>query len=190
MKLIPLTTTLLKACMPYASNINSALYAPLLTQTMDRFKIVGYKRQAAFLAQVAHESGSLKYVEEIASGDAYDTRVDLGNTPEVDGDGRKWKGHGLIQVTGFDMHKRCATFFGLDMEQIANWLMTPYGAAMSAGYVWKHVKVLNDLADRGEFLKISTRINGRNKKTGLPNGWVDRVKHWENCKKVLKPFEV
>jgi predicted chitinase len=57
-------------------------------------------RRAMWFAQVFHESGGLFYTEEIASGDAYDTRTDLGNTPQVDGDGRLYKGRSFIQVTG------------------------------------------------------------------------------------------
>ena len=95
------------------------LYLPYLNQYLITYDVNTPLRLSHFLAQILHESGSFRYVEELASGDAYDTRVDLGNTPEKDGDGRLFKGRGLIQITGksnyislskdlgYDFVKRC-----------------------------------------------------------------------------------
>src|SRR3990167_4775332 len=88
-----------------------------LNDAMDEFAISeNVEREAAFLAQIAHESGGFRYVRELASGQAYENRVDLGNTePEAiriaaehgSTPGRWWKGHGLIQITGYDNHLAC-----------------------------------------------------------------------------------
>lgn len=199
--------------MPDALNINIGAYTEVLTQTMERFNIVGVKRQAAFLAQVSHESGSLKHVEEnlnykaetlsrvwpkifppdiapqyahnpeaIASR-AYANR--MGNGDELSGDGWKHRGAGLIQLTGKENQTKCGLYFKVPIDMVPEWLLTPYGASMSAGWFWGVFKGLNDLADREEFLKLSTKINGKNSQ-GLPNGWEDRVKHWGRCKNAFK----
>ena len=85
------------------SRVTIARYAALLPRLVECLNACGCNtidRRAMWFAQVFHESGALFYTEEIASGDAYDTRTDLGNTPQVDGDGRLYKGRSYIQVTG------------------------------------------------------------------------------------------
>jgi putative chitinase len=168
------------ACTPQRAGI----FFDALVNAMEKFEINTPKRQAAFLAQVAHESGSLKYVEEIASGDAYDTRVDLGNTPERDGDGARYKGRGLIQITGKANYAAVGKALQYDFVKHPEGLEMPGAASMSAAWFWKS-RGLNELADVDDFLKISVKINGRNKKTGLPNGWEDRQRKWAVAKKAL-----
>lgn len=73
---------------------------PRLVECQEACGCTTIDRRAMWYAQVFHESGALFYTQEIASGDAYDTRTDLGNTPQVDGDGRLYKGRSFIQVTG------------------------------------------------------------------------------------------
>lgn len=187
-KVIPLTYSILRKAMPNATNLAIADYMSPLNLTMERFDINTYKRQTCFIAQIAHESGSLHYVKELASGEAYDTgqlAISLGNTPEKDGDGQKYKGHGLIQITGLANHKALSAYFGIPLDQIVQWLMNPLGASLSAGWFWM-IKELNLIADGDEFLKLSIKINGRNKKTGLPNGWEERLKLWGYAKEAFK----
>ena len=157
-----------------ASNINK-FYQPLV-DTMLKFEINTPKREAAFIAQLAHESGSLRYVKELASGSAYEGRKDLGNTEP--GDGVKFKGRGLIQLTGRANYKKASEFFSEDFIAHPELIETPKYATLIAGWFWsKHS--LNKLADIKDFKKITKIING-----GY-NGMTDRQKHYDLACKVL-----
>jgi putative chitinase len=148
---------------------------------MQHYQIVGPKRVAAFLAQIGHESGQLRYVREIwgptAAQRGYEGREDLGNT--VPGDGRKYCGRGLIQITGRANYAKCGEALGLDLISHPELLELPQHAAMSAAWFWKQ-KGLNDLSDRDEFNTITRRING-----GL-NGLQDRLEIWKKAREVLE----
>ena len=138
-------------------------------------------RWAHYLAQIAHESAELRYSEEIASGKAYDTgklAIKLGNTPEADGDGQKYKGRGLIQVTGRANYEAYKQYCGFDVVERPELLAKPVGAIRSSMWFWK-AKGLNELADRDEFTAITKRINGGT------NGIEDRRKYLARAKKVL-----
>lgn len=173
----------LKACIPYASLANLNRFHGPLNLAMSKYQINTARRQAAFLAQIAHESGSLKYTEEIASGELYEGREDLGNTQP--GDGKRFKGRGLIQITGRYNYEDVSKALGYGFVNSPEKLELPGAAALSAGWYW-HEKGLNRLADIDAFEKISARINGINRDTGKPNGMEDRIEHWERCKKALK----
>jgi putative chitinase len=170
-----LTIDQLVKIMPYAKK-RAPLFIGALNETMHEFEIDGIERMACFLAQVGHESGQLQYVEELASGDAYEHRKDLGNT--WPGDGRTYKGHGLIQVTGRNNHIAVADYFGKPLEEIVAWLKTPEGATRSAGWFWK-THNCNKFADEHDFRGLTRKING-----GY-NGWADRLELYEQAKKVL-----
>ena len=138
-------------------------------------------RWCHYLAQIAHESAELRYSEEIASGKAYDTgklAIKLGNTPEADGDGQKYKGRGLIQVTGRANYEAYKQYCGFDVVKQPELLAKPVGAIRSSMWFWK-TKGLNELADRDEFVAITKRINGGT------NGIEDRRKYLARAKKVL-----
>lgn len=162
----------------------AGVFAPVLNAAMGRFGIVTPVRQAAFIAQVGYESGQLRYVRELGS-DAYLSKYDtgtlaarLGNTPEADGDGQKYRGHGLIQITGLDNHKACGAALGLDLVNHPELLELPQHAAASAAWFWQ-TRGLNTLADRGDFAGITRKING-----GL-NGHADRSVLWARARQVL-----
>ena|SRR5688572_1331802 len=172
----------LKACMPNATEKNLNKFLAPLSETMLKYFINTAPRKAAFLAQLIHESGSLQYVREIASGQAYEGRKDLGNTEP--GDGRRFKGRGLIQITGRANYKAVSEALGEDFVSTPSLLEEPKWAAMSAGWFWDSRK-LNWLADEATeeaFRKITKRING-----GY-NGWEDRKKHYLRCMSVLTPI--
>lgn len=143
---------------------------------MDKYEINTPVRQAAFLAQLAHESGSLKYVRELASGEAYEGRKDLGNNQA--GDGVRFKGRGLIQITGRSNYEALSVALNFDFIKEPEKLELPGAAALSAGWFWNKNK-LNIIADSGDFKKLTKRING-----GF-NGLKDRAEHWYRCQKAL-----
>lgn len=188
-----MTADELKAIMPNAGPRAPGYFAEPLTVAMDEFAINTPTRQAMFLAQVCHESGSLRYVREIASGSAYEGRADLGNTEP--GDGPYFKGRGLIQITGRANYAKCAAALDLPLMEQPELLEEPENAARSAAWFWK-AHGLNETADAGDlpaFYLVSIRINGRSKNKGivagetvrLPNGWDDRLAHWERARKAL-----
>jgi putative chitinase len=162
--------------MPHARTTDCATYAPWLTAAADEFDITTLARLAAWIAQLAHESGNLRYVEEIASGKAYEGRKDLGNIHP--GDGVTYKGHGLIQITGRNNHKEVGDALSVDFIRYPKKLMEPALAARSAGWFWK-TRGLNELADIGEFVRITRRINGGT------NGLAERQGYWAAAKKVF-----
>lgn len=108
-----ITELQLQSIMPNARR-KAGVFVSALNAAMSNRKIDTPKRQAAFLAQVGHESGQLQYVRELGSGQylsKYDTgplAVKLGNTPAADGDGQRYRGRGLIQITGHDNYLRCS----------------------------------------------------------------------------------
>ena len=174
-----MTTDLLKQCLPFAKNSNIEKFIGPLNLTFQKYEIDTPERIAAFLAQIAHESGSLRYVEEIASGKAYEGRSDLGNT--IPGDGIRYKGRGLIQITGRYNYYQVGLALSYDFISYPEHLQLPGAATFSAGWFWDSRK-LNELADLNtpeSFRKITKRINGSY------NGMADRLRHWKICKKAL-----
>lgn len=152
----------LRAIMPFATPGNREKFLPVLNELMPKYGIDSVLRVSAFLAQIAHESGSLRYVKEIASGEAYDIgrlAARLGNTPEVDGDGQRYKGRGLIQITGHDNYERTGRALSLDLLKSPELLETTQYAVESACWWWKQ-QGLNELADKGDFRRITKVING------------------------------
>lgn len=154
----PMTDTQLKAIMSGATSINIQKYLDPLNKTMDEFEINNLLRQAAFLSQVAVESGQLRYNLELASGVAYENRKDLGNTQP--GDGPRFKGRGLIQLTGRKNYHDVGQALGLDLEHNPETVASdPELAARVAGYFF-FSRGLNQVADTGDILKVSHKVNG------------------------------
>lgn len=171
----PLTAETLAQIMPYAKS-KAALYAPLLDAAMREFDINTPARQASFLSQVGHESGQLRYVRELASGAAYEGRKDLGNTQP--GDGERYRGRGLIQITGRANYTASMMALDVDVVEHPELLETPVLACRSAAWFWKS-HGLNELADAGDQVKVTRRINGGT------NGLADRLALFEVAKRVL-----
>ena len=128
-----------------------------LQQHMNKYEINTPLREAAFLAQIAHESGRFIYTEEIASGKAYEGRSDLGNIHK--GDGQRYKGRGLIQLTGRSNYRAFSQHANIDFISHPELVSNPQYAVQSACWYW-YERGLNVLADIGEFKKITKIING------------------------------
>ena len=176
---MPITEQQLLRILPNAGR-NAGVFVPVLNAAMGKYGIVTRPRIAAFIAQVGHESGQLRYVREIwgptAQQAGYEGRADLGNT--VKGDGSKYRGRGLIQITGRANYAACGEALGLDLISQPELLEQPQHAAMSAAWFWAS-RGLNTLADAGQFVKITSRINGGQ------NGAADRQALYELALKVL-----
>ena len=158
----------------------AGVFTPLLNTAMVRYQIVGPMRIAAFIAQIGHESGQLRFVKEIwgptKAQARYEGRSDLGNNQP--GDGSKFRGRGLIQITGRANYMACGEGLGLDLIKQPELLEKPQHACMSAAWFWATNR-LNTLADVGDITKISRRINGGS------NGLQDRLAFFKKACEVL-----
>jgi putative chitinase len=151
-------------------------YLPFINDVLDEFEINTSPRIRMFLAQMGHESGQLCYTRELASGKAYEGRADLGNTSP--GDGVRYKGRGLIQITGKSNYTLMSLGLGLPLLEKPELLELPENATRSAGWFWNKKK-LNILADKDKFREITKIING-----GY-NGYEDRWKLYQRACEVI-----
>lgn len=199
-----------------SSAANAGTYVIPLNAAMAEFAIDTPERQAAFLAQIAHESRQLSAVEENlnyrpqAILNTFNTPSKIRFTPEqaeefgrtaehpadqrmiasiayanrggngdaASGDGWTFRGAGLIQLTFRGNQEGCADHFGIPRDQIGAWLRSPVGACRSAARYWRQ-NGLNELADAGDFVRITIRING-----GL-RGQHDRISLWDAARGVM-----
>lgn len=171
-----------------ATLFRAAAWLPEIAEAMAVYGIDTPARQAAFLAQVGHESGGLMWTTELwgptIAQQTYEGRKDLGNTQP--GDGSLYRGHGLIQTTGRANHAAARDRLRAkfpdkavpDFVLIPSALAEPEWAALSAADFWA-MKNLNALADRDDFLGITKRING-----GV-NGYSKRVALYEAAQEAL-----
>lgn len=131
-----------------------------LNSCLIRYEITTTLRLRHFLSQIAHESGGLQWFKELASGDDYDDRIDLGNTPEIDGDGRIYKGAGVIQLTGRANYQAFSDAIGDPkvMEGV-DYVAETYPFT-SAGFWWTNNN-MNELCDRDPSVEqVTLRVNG------------------------------
>jgi len=183
-----LTENDLQQIMPRLPQAKRQLYLPFINKVMEIYEMDTPLRTSAFLAQIAHESAELKYMEEIwgptAQQKKYEPPSDLanrlGNTQP--GDGFRYRGRGPIQITGRANYKKYGDLLGVDLEGNPDLAATPQYAFSTAGLFWK-LNGLNELADVQDFITITKRING-----GL-NGLAERQKYYEIAKNVLSAEE-
>lgn len=133
-------------------------------------------RLAHFMGQCAHESGGFRYMEEIASGAAYEGRADLGNTQP--GDGRRYKGRGPIQLTGRSNYRRVGRLIGIDLESNPEIVARP-SIGLLVGCVYWDGRKLNAKADADDLLGLTRAINGGT------NGLEDRKVRTAKAKGLL-----
>lgn len=173
-----ITLSTLKKICPLTSESILVDYVDPLNRFMAKYGIDTPLRARHFIAQIAHESGCFNYVRELASGKDYEGRKDLGNTNE--GDGVKFKGRGLIQVTGRANYEQCskALFGDLRLINEPMLLEVAENAVESACWFWKK-KNLNVFADKDNLLAVTKRINGGT------NGIQHRIELYNLCRRYV-----
>jgi putative chitinase len=152
-----MTAAELRQIAPSLSDARAQELLPHLNNAMQEAGITTKRQQAAFVAQLAQESGEFKWFEELASGAAYEGRSDLGNTQP--GDGVRFKGRGPIQLTGRANYRAAGQALGLDLENNPELVSTPAIGFRVAAWFWKS-RGLNDIAESGNFREVTRRING------------------------------
>ena len=178
-----------------------------INETFDRFDISTPERQACFLGQCAHESGGFTALKEnlnysaegltkvwpkrfpsLDVAQSYHRNPEkiankvyadrMGNGNEASGDGFKYRGRGLIQLTGKDNYRACGEALGVDLVEEPDLVSTPQYAALSAGWFWDKNK-LNQFADANDMTGLTKRINGGT------HGLDDRVARTQTAIDVL-----
>lgn len=191
-----LTQQQLITIMPNARS-KAGIFLPALNAAMIEFGINTPARQASFLAQLAHESGQLVYVRELwgptpsqlryerdataawpprARTDRNQLPFDLGNSQA--GDGSRYRGRGLIQITGRTNYAACGKALGLDLLAQPALLEQTVNACRSAGWFWQS-RGLNALADAGDQVAVTRRINGGT------NGLAERLAYFKTAQRML-----
>ena len=170
------------ALAPASKKDRDRYYMPLMA-AMEECNIKEPARIAMFLAQLMHESGNLRYDEEIWGPTpiqrGYEGRRDLGNTNV--GDGRRFRGRGLFQLTGRANYQNMGNMLGLPLVDNPELAKEPVNSARIAAHYWR-ARGLNEIADKNDidaFRQVTRRING-----GLI-GLLDRLEHWKRIQAVL-----
>jgi putative chitinase len=181
-------------------------YVEYLNDVMSFYEINNKQRIAMFLAQVGHESGGLRTIKENLNYSADRLKVifpkyfrgvntapfaknpqkianrvyasRMGNSDEASGDGYRYCGRGLIQLTGKSNYQAFATDMNMSLEEATAWLADPEGACWSAGWFWDS-RELNPYADKGDVLTVTKKINGGT------IGLEDRKSHYEAALEIF-----
>lgn len=207
---MPITEQQLLQILPNARPV-AGIFVPALNRAMARWKIDSPVRQAAFLAQIGHESGQLRRLVEnlnysaealvrtwpsrftAQNAGAYARQPEkianrvyggrMGNGPEASGDGWRYRGRGLIQLTGRDNYRAAAQALGLPLLENPELLEQPEHAAQSAAWWWA-THGLNELADAGRFSDIGSIIN-TGQSGRVPHGAAERKALYDLAVQVL-----
>jgi len=203
-----LSTEQMKTVLPMMNWEKAQTYIPHITTVLPKFNLDTPLRKAHFLAQVAHESGGLKYSAENLNYSAQGLRSvfgkyfktndiaalyarkpekianrvyadRMGNGNEASGDGWKFRGRGLIQLTGKDNYQQFAKDYGIDCVKNPDLLLEPQFALASACWFWQK-RNLNTFADKDDILMVTKRING-----GV-NGLNDRQQYLDSFKRIYQ----
>jgi putative chitinase len=162
-----------------APKANAQFIGPLvgyLNLHMPKYEVNTYLRVCHFLAQAAHEADSFQTLKEYASGKAYEGRDDLGNTQK--GDGVKYKGRGIFQLTGRANYRAIGAKIGMDLEKNPELAESPEVAVLTALEYWKS-RNLNPLADKDDVKAITYKVNG-----GY-NGFEERKAYLAKAKRII-----
>tara|TARA_R110001606_G_scaffold101096_1_gene222065 strand:+ start:2366 stop:3220 length:855 start_codon:yes stop_codon:yes gene_type:complete len=185
--MIAVDLDVLRSIMPRFSGANHSKQARIveaisgkMQETLEKYEIDTPLRVAHFLAQIAHESAGFRTTEEFASGTAYEGRTDLGNTQP--GDGRRYKGRGLLQLTGRANYRALGPKIGLDLEANPELAAEPVTSLVIACEYWKS-RNINRHCDRDDLIRVTKAVNG-----GL-NGLDDRRRYLGKAKTALARVE-
>lgn len=148
---------ILLAVCPHGASAVLDGFAAALPSCIAEAELTDDKRLAAFIGQCAEESAGFATLVEYASGKAYEGRRDLGNIEP--GDGARYKGRGLIQLTGRENYREAGLALGLSLEAHPEQAAVFPAAAQVAGWFWK-TRALNGLADGWNIAAITRKING------------------------------
>jgi len=174
-----MTLDQLIAIMPRAQ-FRAYSFWPELGEHMREFGIEGKLREAAFLATIAVESGELQYTKELwgptPQQERYEGRADLGNTEP--GDGSRFRGRGLIQLTGRANYQKASEALGIDYVTEPT-LMQVAAEASRVSCWWWSAHGCNELADSGDFKAVTRRVNG-----GL-TAYEKRLAYYEKALQIL-----
>ena len=154
--------------------------SPVFAAVLDAYQINTRLRIAHFMGQVTHECAGFRTTEEFASGAAYEGREDLGNNRP--GDGRKYKGRGLLQLTGRANYRRIGKILGLPLEENPLLAGDPVTSLKIACEYWKDRKI-NTPADRDDLIKVTKLVNGK------LNGLEDRRIYLKKAKEALAEID-
>ena len=179
-----LTESQLRRIVPKMSADKVEAFLPHINAAMEAFDIDTPLRTAAFIAQLAHESGSFVWMKELWGPTAQQRRYDppdslaarLGNTEP--GDGKRFMGRGPIQLTGRANYRRYGELLGLDLEGDPDQVAGPQVGFRVAGLYWKS-RDINGPADADDIVEVTRRVNGG--RNGLP----ERSAFFEQAKRVL-----
>lgn len=182
-------------------------YVEPLNEVLEFYEINTPQRIAMFLAQCGHESGGFRVIKENlnysaaglrktfakyfpndAIANEYAKKAEkianrvyanrMGNGDEASGDGYRYCGRGLIQLTGKQNYQAFAKDMEMDFDEATEWLSTEEGAVWSAGWFWDS-RELNQWADKGDILTVTKKINGGT------IGLEDRKSHYEEALKIF-----
>lgn len=180
-----LTSQHLKELFPHTPKAKRDRFLPFLNEAMPRYGITTELRVAAFLGTIGPESDWLKATEEYASGAAYEGRRGLGNTQT--GDGKRFKGRGLIQTTGRGnytaLQHSLGRAKGVDFVAEPTLLNELYWAVESACFFWQTHR-LNSLADKRQYFNIQGIVN-RGSAGKMPLAWPERKACYERALQIL-----
>jgi len=205
--MIKLTLENLQACLPDAKVSNLEKFLEGFNETFEHFEINTPESMAMFLAQTAHESGNFSATEENLNYSAkgltgtfkryFPSETDatpyarkpekianrvygarMGNGAESSGEGYKYRGRGVIQLTGKDNYNNCGKALGLDLLAEPDQVAKNPVAVLSAGWFW-NTRKLNTWAEKGDVLTVTKKINGGT------IGLEDRKKHYQHIVEVL-----
>ena len=173
-----ITESQIRRIMPNAKNERVKEFVASFNKYCKQFEINTKLRAAHYIAQVAHETGELRWLEEIADGSQYEDRKDLGNIQK--GDGKRFKGRGYLQCTGRANYQNYADsgFCGGDLMSHPEWLAQQPGCQKASMFFWL-TNGLNRLADSDNATAVSKRINGGT------NGLAQRLYYTRKAKKVF-----